>query len=531
MVFSSNITSKIIFFFFVILACYSGYYTYLNNPRSETADEISSALIVHHTDDAPVQTADTFQGNKSGGFKSLTKEYQNIGLLGKGVIPSWLHGKLLGTGPARFELGDSHVKYWFNGLAMLHAFHIGNGTVHYSNRFLESEYYQRCIKNGKFDSSMSTEKPKGFFSRLASAVTSHDPYDNGTIAIHKLHDIFVAVTETPLPVAFDPKTLKTTALVKYDDTLNGHLTSAQFLYDPLTKEFYNYIIEFATSSQYHFYKIKPGEKNRTLIASLPVKSPSYMRSFGMSKNYLILVEIPFIVNPIDLLFASGAFIETFAWKPKLGTMLHVVNKHTGAYVGSFKTEPVYSINTINAFEHGDTLNIDIIAHNDTRLVGLTTLDVLRRTNNEQEFSPSYAKRISIALDTKDVTMQTLAKKSIEFPTINKKFTGKNYTYVYGLGALKHDGFPHQLTKINTKTGEHISWSEQGCYAGSPVFVQAPQAQHEDEGVLLSIVFDSTVNRSFLLILDASTMTEQARALLPHHIPLGIMAQFYISKDR
>jgi beta,beta-carotene 9',10'-dioxygenase len=486
---------------------------------------------VHHTDDAQAQSPDAFQGNKAGGFRSLTKEHQNIGLQIKGTIPAWLHGKLLGTGPARFELGESHVKYWFNGLAMLHAFTIDNGSVHYSNKFLESEYYQRCMKNGKFDSSMSTEKPKGFFSRLASAVTSHDPYDNGTIAIHKLHDIFVAVTETPLPVAFDPKTLKTTALVKFDDTLNGHLTSAQFLYDPLTKEFYNYMIEFATSSQYHFYKIKPGGKSRTLIASLPVKSPSYMRSFGMSKNYLILVEIPFMVNPIDLLFASGAFIETFVWKPKLGTTMHVVNKRTGAYVGSFKTEPVYSINTINAFEQGNTLNIDIIAHNDTRLVGLTTLDVLRRANNEQEFSPSLVKRISIALDTKDVTMQMLSNKTIEFPTINKMYTAKDYTYVYGIGALKHDAFPHLITKINIKTGEHRYWSEQGCYASSPVFVQAPQAKQEDEGVLLSIVFDSTVNRSFLLILDADTMTEHARALLQNHIPLGIMAQFYISKDR
>ena len=56
------------------------------------------------------------------------------------------------------------------------------------------------------------------------------------------------------------------------------------------------------------------------------------------------------------------------------------------------------------------------------------------------------------------------------------------------------------------------WSEQGCYASSPVFVQAPQAKQEDEGVLLSIVFDSTVNRSFLVILDADTMTEHLQSL-------------------
>ena len=209
-------------------------------------------------------------------------------------------------------------------------------------------------------------------------------------------------------------------------------------------------------------------------------------------------------------------------------MLHVVNKHTGKHIGSFKTESFYSINTINAFEDGNTLHIDVIAHKDTRLIALTTLEALRREHREQEFSPSYAKRLSINVPQKTVTTQNLAQKTIEFPALNKKYAMKNYSYVYGLSALSPEGFPHQLVKINVKTGDYLSWFEQGCYAGSPVFVPKPQSALEDDGALLSIVFDSNTQRSFLLILDAQTMAEHARCILPHHIPLGITTQFYMA---
>jgi carotenoid cleavage dioxygenase-like enzyme len=58
-----------------------------------------------------------------------------------------------------------------------------------------------------------------------------------------------------------------------------------------------------------------------------------------------------------------------------------------------------------------------------------------------------------------------------------------------------------------------------------VFVSAPEADGEDEGVLLSIVFDGRKGNSFLLVLDAGSLDEVARAEVPHHIPFGFHGQF------
>ena len=48
---------------------------------------------------------------------------------------------------------------------------------------------------------------------------------------------------------------------------------------------------------------------------------------------------------------------------------------------------------------------------------------------------------------------------------------------------------------------------------------------EDAGVLLSVVLNAETERSFLLVLDAATLEELARAEAPHAIPFGFHGQF------
>jgi beta,beta-carotene 9',10'-dioxygenase len=57
-------------------------------------------------------------------------------------------------------------------------------------------------------------------------------------------------------------------------------------------------------------------------------------------------------------------------------------------------------------------------------------------------------------------------------------------------------------------------------------VPAPGAGREDTGVLLSVVLDPAAGTSFLLILDAATLGEIARARVPHHIPFGFHGNFF-----
>ena len=45
------------------------------------------------------------------------------------------------------------------------------------------------------------------------------PGHNGNVNLTKLADQFIAMTETPLPVAFDPETLETVGVVDFADQI------------------------------------------------------------------------------------------------------------------------------------------------------------------------------------------------------------------------------------------------------------------------------------------------------------------------
>ena len=91
------------------------------------------------------------------------------------------------------------------------------------------------------------------------------------------------------------------------------------------------------------------------------------------------------------------------------------------------------------------------------------------------------------------------------------------------GTGQTGNFIDNITKIEIGAQQHARtkiWHEQNCYPGVPVFVPRPGGTAEDDGVLLSVVLDVRKQRSFLLVLDAASLEERARAAVPHHIPFG-----------
>ena len=92
-------------------------------------------------------------------------------------------------------------------------------------------------------------------------------------------------------------------------------------------------------------------------------------------------------------------------------------------------------------------------------------------------------------------------------------------------STQKTGWLDRIVKVDVAEGRTIEWREESCSPGEPVFVAAPDAEAEDDGVLLSVVFDSRSGRSFMLVLDAADLTELARAEAPHHIPYGFHGQF------
>jgi carotenoid cleavage dioxygenase-like enzyme len=123
----------------------------------------------------------------------------------------------------------------------------------------------------------------------------------------------------------------------------------------------------------------------------------------------------------------------------------------------------------------------------------------------------------------------LGDQAIELPRINyKQANAQAYRFAYGC-SFRQDrpgDFMNQLLKVDVVEDKSWVWLEDGCYPGEPVFVASPNAGGEDDGVLLSVVLDSHKGNSFLLVLDASSFAEVARAEVPHPVPFGFHGQFF-----
>lgn len=460
-----------------------------------------------------------------GGFEGQQAEVK-AELALQGDLPPWLRGSLIRTGPALWESGELRLRHWFDGLAMLHRFDLGGRTISYSNRFLESRAYQAIKRDGKISfSEFSTDPCRSLFSRVFS-VFSPQLSDNANVNVVQLGERFVALTETPLPIEFDPDTLAA-AGVAYEAP--GLLSTAHPHVDRATGGLLNYAAKVGGRNKYRFFEVAPGSREPVKVAEVPVDRPAYMHSFGLTEKWFVLVEFPLVVNPIEIPLSGRPYIENFRWKPDRGTRVTLLDRSGGEVIGPIETDPCFAFHHVNAYEDGDAVAIDFCAYTDASVIDALYMDRVRAGDS---FPNPRLRRIRVDLDSCSATSRPLvADGELELPRIDYDCVNERpYRYVWGVRNTG-SGWLDSIVRIDLERESTRTWSEPGCYPGEPVFVGSPDRVEEGEGVLLSVVFDSRRATSFLLVLDAGSLAELARAEAPHHIPFGFHGQFAAGLDR
>jgi beta,beta-carotene 9',10'-dioxygenase len=452
------------------------------------------------------------------GFDSLEDETHLDRLPVRGELPRWLQGSLIRTGPAKWDVGDRAMNHWFDGFAMLHRFGFADGEVSYANRFLESRAYRAARATGEIAySEFATDPCRSLFARV-SAMFSPKLTDNANVNLTKLGERFIALTETPIPVQFDGETLAA-AGVPYDPP--GQLSTAHPHMDRGTKGMLNYAAKLGPRTSYRFFLLGPESSEPEVIATRSVREPAYMHSFGLTERWLVLAEFPYVVSPPRLAFSGRPYIENFRWKPELGTRFHLFDRGTGEHVGPFEAEARFGFHHVNSYEEGGEVVVDICTFPDAGIVEDLYMERLRAGKPPAK---AHLERFRISPGAGAVSTERLVDEPIELPRINYgRCNERPYRYVWGVGD--GSGWLDRIVKADLVDRRSTVWFEESCFPGEPVFIAAPGGQAEDEGVLLSVVLDGHKGNSFLLVLDARTLEEVARAEVPHHIPFGFHGQF------
>jgi beta,beta-carotene 9',10'-dioxygenase len=460
------------------------------------------------------------------GFADLDSEAGPMRLPLSGAFPGWLQGSLVRTGPAKFEVGATAVNHWFDGLAMLHRFSFADGGVEYANRFLRSQSYcEAAVKGALARGEFATDPCRTLFQRVA-AVFSPRLTDNCNVNVDSFGGKIVALTETTLPVRFDAETLQTLGHYAASAEVGGMVSIAHPHHDAARGCRFSYVVDFGRRSHYRLFAIPDDGSPERVVAEMGVDKPAYMHSFAMTERYLILTEFPLVVDPLRLMLGLAPFIRNYRWTPERGLRFHVFDKDSGAHVASTTADAAFAFHHVNAFEEAGDIAIDVITYDDAQIIDQLYLARLRAGVPVNATGRLMRYRLPLG-SAAAISSAELAGEMLELPRIDyARCAGRPYRYVWGAGRSQGGDFLDSIVRIDLADGGTRTWYAEGCFPGEPVFVARPDAEQEGEGVLLSVVLDARRGASFLLVLDAQSLTEIARAECPHHIPFSFHGNYF-----
>jgi len=271
---------------------------------------------------------------------------------------------------------------------------------------------------------------------------------------------------------------------------------------------------------------------------------AYIHSFSLTRNYVVLIIWPsrFALGGLAVPMTGGVANGLARWNPQHPVLFYVIARDGSGVRAVFRHTAFYSFHTINAHETtaGDIV-LDLCRYDDASfLLDLSRkllagkgsrVDAFPRPTWTQFLLPGTAatatKATSDLAKTAAAAWTTLPKAlltkqftrqwTIELPKFDPRRTFQPHRYAYGASFTGDKSvFLDALVKLDLDASvgddtRHKRWAVPGHYPSEPIFVPRPESEDEDDGVVVSVVLDANLSTSYLLVLDARTMLEVARA--------------------
>jgi len=420
----------------------------------------------------------------------------------EGEIPRDLNGTLYRNGPSQKiePAAGSGVLHFFDGDALVHAIRFEDGQARYRGRFAQTESFLREQEEGVYCHGGLNVGPDR---ALETSLANEQP--NTNVVAHS--DRLFAMAENMAPFELDPTTLESKGRWNYDGKMLGMSTTAHPRIDGKTGQMW--IHGYQPIEPYlQLYVVEP-DGSVSLAESHDAPWPSMMHDFAITKNYVIFMDLPILFSFENLAEKGMPFI----WQPEYGARLGVMPRDGGnADVKWFEIDPCYVFHPMNAYEQQGSIVMDVARYEKLWQAGGDDFDQAKLT------------RWTIDTSGGGVKEEPLDDRSIEFPRIDPRCEGLRNRFGYAVSTDASDGIAtERLVKydLERNTSEFHDFGS-GRTPSEAVFVPASPDAAEDEGFLLSYVYDAERNSSDFVILDAQNLTREPLAIvpLPQRVPMG-----------
>ena len=439
-------------------------------------------------------------------WRDLPREHGYEPLRIEGDLPASLRGTLYRTGPGLTQRFGSPYGHVFEGDGALSANRFGDGRAEGAVKILRSEGYVAEERAGRALFQTAVSKPRQIANNLLGRAKN-----TGNTNIMQWHDTLYALMENAKPTAFDSE-LETIG----ESTLGG-VVKGTFSAHPHEvverRATYNFGMSYGRKTMLSLYEL-PWQGAAREITSLPLDHPVMLHDFMATKNHLVLLVSPYRLVLHRAILSIGSFEDLFQWHPEAGTEVIVVPIDEPARTRRFHVDAFFQIHLAAGFEDEEAIHVDVMTYPDA--------SGLERNVSEIDRPPEAGEliRMSIPHGSDRLDKQRMAETRIEFGSTAPGVRGARHSQVYGITV---DEKRFGVVRIDLERGkEHCHWFPEDQWSGEPVFVPASADAAEDEGHILTLVYDSKSHTTHVAVIDAQRLEEGpvARAHFDHHIPAG-----------
>ncbi|MGB5112725.1 MAG: carotenoid oxygenase family protein [Mycobacterium sp.] len=464
----------------------------------------------------------------AGNYAPVQHENTSFDLDVTGVVPEYLDGRYLRTGPNPLVVTDPEKYHWFVGEGMVHGLRLRDGRAHwYRNRWVRSTGVARALG----ERPPGRRRDSGFDFAANTNVIGHA---GRTLVLNEMG---------VRPYALDDE-LNTLGGEDFCETLFGGY-SAHPKRDPATAELHavSYNPVRGNIVRYSVTDVG-GRVRRTVDIALPAHT--MMHDLSLTERHVVIYDLPVVLDlssrfssapartvaravtrfaathaaPDFLLrtimraseHTSGSFGMPYRWDPDKPARIGVLPREGIARdIRWFEVPQCYVFHTLNAYDEQDRIVLDVVRHPSVFAGGT------------QGFEPTTLDRWTVDLDGGRVYEQRLDDTPQEFPRVDERVVSHRHRYGYAVASTAADGntapsaiLRHDLVDGHTRRVEFGAGREPGEF----VFVPSSPTAGEDDGVAMGFVYDRATDRSDLVLLDAQTLQTVGSVHLPVRVPHG-----------
>lgn len=440
-----------------------------------------------------------------------------------GEIPADLEGLYVRNGPnPRFPTQGRY--HWFDGDGMLHAIYLENGKATYRNRWVRTDGFKAESDAGHalwegIAEPRDGNPDDGSRLRLKDTANTDVMFHNGNLlALWYL---------SGAPYRIDPLTLETQGTEDWKGTRSSCVMSHAKV-DPRTGEFV--FFDYGPVLPYMSYGVVSSDGIVKHFTDIDIPGARMPHDMAITENYSILMDLPLIVDEK----AAAAGRHQLHFMRDTPARFGVIPRHGAkGEIRWFEAEPCYIYHSINAYETGSEIVLDVCRF---RVPGPPAIELkgpLASILNYLRLD-AHVHRYRFDLDTGRTTEVPLDDRNVEFPIIHPSRFGEHNRYAWNVSinsdvTMYFDG----LVKYDLDTGGQERYGfGAGRYGSEAPFAPRPGATTEDDGYLLSLVYDAATDRSELVILDAADISHGpvARVMLPVRVPNGFHSCWVPAED-